>query len=228
MNPTVIVLANTAGGSAKTTLAHGLAVAMVEFGKKTLLVDCDPRASLTFRVGREGQRLTIADFLSGTSVRVEDLESTEERFDFIAADTRIGFGFAAKDLQKLIESLPKDYDVAIIDTPSDINSGLTASLGVANLILIPYSQTLHHMRGVAQIASLASETTIKLVQVGKDSEHAPEFKKWDHLDTSCDIADEVEMAQRTTTSVLTVAKSSAIASQIRECAYSALEILGMD
>lgn len=228
MNPTVIVLANTAGGSAKTTLAHGLAVAMVEFGKKTLLVDCDPRASLTFRVGREGQRLTIADFLSGTSVRAEDLESTEERFDFIAADTRIGFGFAAKDLQKLIESLPKDYDVAIIDTPSDINSGLTASLGVANLILIPYSQTLHHMRGVAQIASLASETTIKLVQVGKDSEHAPEFKKWDHLDTSCDIADEVEMAQRTTTSVLTVAKSSAIASQIRECAYSALEILGMD
>ncbi len=228
MNPAVIVLANTAGGSAKTTLAHGLAVAMVEFGKKTLLVDCDPRASLTFRVGREGQRLTIADFLSGTSVRAEDLESTEERFDFIAADTRIGFGFAAQDLQKLIDSLPKDYDVVIIDTPSDINSGLTASLGVANLILIPYSQTLHHMRGVAQIASLASEKTIKLVQVGKDSEHASEFKKWDHLDTSCDIAGEVEMAQRTTTSVLTVAKSSAIASQIRECAYSALEILGMD
>lgn len=228
MNPAVIVLANTAGGSAKTTLAHGLAVAMVEFGKKTLLIDCDPRASLTFRVGREGQRLTIADFLSGTSVRAEDLESTEERFDFIAADTRIGFGFAAKDLQKFIDSLPKDYDVVIIDTPSDINSGLTASLGVANLILIPHSQTLHHMRGVAQIASLASEKTIKLVQVGNDSEHAPEFKKWDHLDTSCDIADEVEKAQRTTTSVLTVAKSSAIASQIRECAYSALEILGMD
>ena len=228
MNPAVIVLANTAGASAKTTLAHGLAVAMVEFGKKTLLVDCDPRASLTFRVGREGQRLTIADFLSGTSVRAEDLESTEERFDFIAADTRIGFGFAAKDLQKFIDSLPKDYDVVIIDTPSDINSGLTASLGVANLILIPYSQTLHHMRGVAQIASLASEKTIKLVQVGKDAEHAPEFKKWDHLDTSCDIAVEVEKAQRTTTSVLTVAKSSAIASQIRECAYSALEILGMD
>jgi cellulose biosynthesis protein BcsQ len=228
MNPAVIVLANTAGGSAKTTLAHGLAVAMVEFGKKTLLVDCDPRASLTFRVGREGQRLTIADFLSGTSVRAEDLDSTEERFDFIASDTRIGFGFAAQDLQKLIDSLPKDYDEVIIDTPSDINSGLTASLGVANLILIPYSQTLHHMRGVAQIASLASEKTIKLVQVGNDSEHASEFKKWDHLDTSCDIAVEVEMAQRTTTSVLTVAKSSAIASQIRECAYSALEILGMD
>ena len=219
MNPAVIVLANSAGGSGKTTLAHGLSVAMVEFGKKTLL---------TFRVGREGQRLTIADFLSGSAVRAEDLESTEERFDFIAADARIGFGFQAQDLQNFIETLPKSYDVVIIDTPSDINSGITASLGVADLILIPYSQTLHHMRGVAQVASLVGNQQFRLVQVGQDSVHAPECRKWEHLDSSCDSADEIEIAQQSTTSVLTVAKNSPIASQIRECAYSALEILGMD
>ena len=228
MNPAVIVLANTAGGSGKTTLAHGLSVAMVEFGKKTLLIDCDPRATLTFRVGREGQRLTIADFLSGSAVREEDLESTEERFDFIAADARIGFGFQSQDFQKFIDSLPKSYDVVIIDTPSDINSGLTASLGVADLILIPYSQTLHHMRGVAQVASLVADQKFRLVQIGKDSLHANECRKWEHLDSSCDSADEIEIAQQSTTSVLTVAKNSPIAGQIRECAYSALEILGMD
>jgi hypothetical protein len=66
------------------------------------------------------------------------------------------------------------------------------------------------------------------VQIGKDSVHAPECRKWEHLDSSCDIADEIEIAQQSTTSVLTVAKNSPISSQIRECAYSALEILGMD
>ena len=40
----VIVLANIAGGTQKTTAAHSLAVAMVEYGKKVLLIDLDPRA----------------------------------------------------------------------------------------------------------------------------------------------------------------------------------------
>jgi cellulose biosynthesis protein BcsQ len=35
MSPKVVAVANTAGGSAKTTLAHALAVATVEYGKKT-------------------------------------------------------------------------------------------------------------------------------------------------------------------------------------------------
>ena len=99
MSPKVVAVANTAGGSAKTTLAHALAVATVEYGKKTLLIDCDPKASLTFRVGREGTRITLADFLSGTSIRSEDLDSHSERFDFVAADSRVGNGFTGQDMK---------------------------------------------------------------------------------------------------------------------------------
>ena len=124
MSPKVVVVANTAGGSAKTTIAHALSVASVEYGKKTLLIDCDPKASLTFRVGREGTRLTLADFLSGTSIRNEDLDSHSERFDFISADSRVGNGFTAQGMTALIEKLPKSYDLVIIDTPSDVNSSL--------------------------------------------------------------------------------------------------------
>ena len=103
MSPKVVTVANTAGGSAKTTLAHALSVASVEYGKKTLLIDCDPKASLTFRVGREGTRLTLADFLSGTSIRSEDLDSHVERFDFISADSRVGNGCTGQDIKALIE-----------------------------------------------------------------------------------------------------------------------------
>lgn len=228
MSPKVVAVANTAGGSAKTTLAHALAVATVEYGKKTLLIDCDPKASLTFRVGREGTRITLADFLSGTTIRSEDLDSHAERFDFIAADSRVGNGFTGQDLKNLIEKLPKDYDVVIIDTPSDINASLNSALNVADLVLAPYSNTLHHLRGVTQISKLSEDTPLKLLSIGVTSKAMKEFSQWEHLDGSCSIAKEIEAAAQTTTSVLTHAKNSTVASQLRECAYSMLEVLGLD
>ena len=228
MSLKIVAVANTAGGSAKTTLAHALAVAAVEYGKKTLLIDCDPKASLTFRVGRETTRLTLADFLSGTSIRSEDLDSHAERFDFISADSRVGNGFTGQDLTALIEKLPKSYDLVIIDTPSDINSSLKSSLDVADLILVPYSNTLHHLRGATQISKLSGNTPLKLLTIGESSTPIKEFSQWDHLDGSCSIAKEIEAAGQTTTSVLTHAKNSTVASQLRECAYSVLEVLGLD
>ena len=228
MSPKVVAIANTAGGSAKTTLAHALAVATVEYGKKTLLIDCDPKASLTFRVGREGTRITLADFLSGTTIRSEDLDSHAERFDFIAADSRVGNGFTGKDLKNLIGKLPKDYDVVFIDTPSDINASLKSALDVADLVLAPYSNTLHHLRGVTQISKLSEDTPLKLLSIGVTSKPIKEFSQWEHLDGSCSIAKEIEAAAQTTTSVLTHAKNSTVASQLRECAYSVLEVLSLD
>jgi cellulose biosynthesis protein BcsQ len=228
MSPKVVVVANTAGGSAKTTLAHALAVATVEYGKKTLLIDCDPKASLTFRVGREGTRITLADFLSGTTIRSEDLDSHAERFDFIAADSRVGNGFTGQDLKNLIGKLPKDYDVVFIDTPSDINASLKASLDTADLVLVPYSHTVHHLRGVTQISKLSEDTPLKLLSIGVTSKPMKEFSQWEHLDGSCSIAKEIEAAAQTTMSVLTHAKNSTVASQLRECAYSVLEVLSLD
>jgi chromosome partitioning protein len=228
MSAKVLVVANTAGGSAKTTVAHALAVATVEYGKKTLLIDCDPKASLTFRVGREGTRLTLADFLTGTSIRSEDLDSLSERFDLIAADSRVGNGFTGQELRALIEKLPKSYDLVIIDTPSDVNASLKAALDTADLVLAPYSHTVHHLRGVTQISKLSAETPIRLLPIGEHSKPIKDFSQWEHLDGSCSVAKEIEAAAQTTSSVLTHAKNSSVSGQLRECAYSVLEVLGID
>lgn len=228
MSPKIVVVANTAGGSAKTTVAHSLAVATVEYGKKTLLIDSDPKASLTFRVGREGTRLTLADFLSSSSIRSEDLDSLGERFDFIAADSRVGNGFKGQEVKALIEKLPKSYDLVIIDTPSDINSSLIAALDIADLVLAPYSNTVHHLRGVTQISKLSVSTPLKILAVGVKTKSIKDFSQWEHLDGSISIADEIEAAAQTTASVLTHAKNSNVAGEFRECAYSVLEVLGLD
>jgi hypothetical protein len=179
-------------------------------------------------VGREGTRITLADFLSGTSIRSEDLDSHSERFDFVAADSRVGNGFTGQDMKDFFEKLPKDYDLVFIDTPSDVNASLKAALDVADLVIVPYSNTLHHFRGITQISKLSGETPIKLLRIGANSKPAKEFAQWPHLDGSCSSAKEVEAAAETTSSVLTHAKNSLVAGQLRECAYSVLEVLGLD
>jgi CO dehydrogenase nickel-insertion accessory protein CooC1 len=131
-------------------------------------------------------------------------------------------------MKKLLEKLPKSYDVVILDTPSDINASLKATLDIADLVIAPYSNTLHHLRGVTQISKLSGDVPMKLLAIGASSKPIKEFSQWEHLDGSCSIAKEIEAAAETTTSVLTYAKNSTVAGQLRECAYSVLEVLGLD
>jgi cellulose biosynthesis protein BcsQ len=124
--------------------------------------------------------------------------------------------------------LPKDYDLVFIDTPSDINSSLKAALDVADLVIAPYSNTLHHLRGVTQISRLSGDTPVNLLAIGVKTKPTKDFSQWKHLDGSISIAKEIETAAQTTVSVLTNAKNSTVAGEVRECAYSVLEVLALD
>ena len=84
-----LVIANTAGGVGKSTTAHALAVAAVEYGKKTLLIDADPAATLTFYCGIENPRITTEDFLNGAFSLGATIVKTSERFSFLPSSTRL-------------------------------------------------------------------------------------------------------------------------------------------
>ncbi len=165
----VLSIANSAGGVGKTTLAHCLAVSFTEFGKKTLLIDLDPAGALTFRLGFENPRTSIADFLSGSKINDSNLVTTSERFDFIPADSRLVANFSVEALSNVLSELPKSYDVVILDLPGSLSQPLSMAFFVSQLVVVPVRNNLHSLRGYLQIKSISTGVEVKALAIGENT-----------------------------------------------------------
>lgn len=220
----IIAIANVAGGVGKSTLAHALAVAFTEFGKKTLLIDLDPAGALTFRLGFENPRISITDFLSGTSMNDSKVATTEERFDFVPADARLTAILPEDSLANLISKFPKSYDLVILDLPSSLSQPLALALSVSDLFLVPVKNNVHSLRGYQQIKSLVTKQLLKAVAIGENTFLSAQ----ELLDELITDSQEAESATTTKVSILTYVKTSEVAQSYRSAAYSILELLELE
>ena len=220
----IISIANPAGGVGKTTLAHCLAVAFTEFGKKSLLIDLDPAGALTFRLGFENPRTSIADFLNGSKVTDSNLVTTSERFDFIPADSRVVANFSEDSLVKVLSDLPKSYDVVILDLPGSLSQPLSMAFSVSELVIVPVRNNLHSLRGYLQIKSISAEVEVKALAIGANELIA----ETELIDEPLLESNELEAAAATKVSILTHGKASESAESFRNVGYSILETLGLE
>jgi cellulose biosynthesis protein BcsQ len=227
--PKVISISNVAGGSGKTTSAHALAVAFAEYGKKTLLIDLDVKSSLTFRLGLESSRLTIADYLSGSILRDDALSATSERFDFIGSDSRLSAITDLTSLSKLVANLPKSYDIILLDHASTFDPTTAMALDLSDLFIIPLFDRLHDLRGAMQICALIGDKKRYVLHIGNSNELTPKIDlAIPPLDVAIEFSEDIEVAASTTHSVLTVRKESSVSESYRSAAYSVLELIGLD
>lgn len=230
----VIAIASTAGGVGKTTLAHCLAVAFAEFGKKTLLIDLDPAGALTFRLGYESPRISITDFLNGVNLNESNLESTAERFDFIPADSRLVSAFESSALSNLLANLPKNYDAVILDIPASISQTLSLAISICHQILVPVRANLHSARGFLQIKKSAQKTPVCAVLISAEQPFSPGallsqvIDTVDFLDEAIYESSEIEISALKSLSILNSSKDSQIAESYRSVAYSVLELVGLE
>ena len=206
MSTPIVVVANFAGGVGKTTLAHSLAVASAEYGKKALLIDLDSTGALTFKLGHERTR--------------ENLINCSERFDLRPHS-------ATDSLATLLSEIPAKYDLVLIDTPPLLTAELAEVLKLARLIILPVRDSIHSLRGALAVLKITSAPCKALPYfLDRDSELTQLIsKELDLLDGQISIAPEVLAAEAKTISVLTSAKNSEVAQQYRDATYSLLEEL---
>ena len=156
----VYAVANQKGGVAKTTTVHTLGAALVERGRRTLVVDLDPQACLTFSAGvdPDGLSHSLHDVLvnrvgaAEVLVKVGDLHLLPSSIDLAGAEihllTRPGREYV---LARALEPLAGGYDVVLIDCPPSLGILTINGLTAASQVLVPLQcETLSH-RGVGQL-----------------------------------------------------------------------------
>jgi len=158
--PVVLAVANQKGGVAKTTTVHSIADALVASGRRVLVVDLDPQASLTWAVGIDTEtiELSLHDVLlrrakaSDVLVKVGDLHVIPSSIDLAGTEvhllTKTGREYV---LRRALEPVIDDYDLVLIDCPPSLGILTINGLTAATDVLIPLQCETLSQRGVGQL-----------------------------------------------------------------------------
>lgn len=157
----IIAVANQKGGVAKTTSVASIGAAMAESGRRVLLVDLDPQASLTFSLGVDPDAVEVsvhevvlgqAEITDALLEAAEDIDLLPSTIELAGAEaqllTRPGREFV---LQSVLEEVRADYDVILLDCSPSLGVLTLAALTAATGLIIPMQAEMLSHRGVGQL-----------------------------------------------------------------------------
>lgn len=231
----IVTVANTSGGVGKTTTAHALAVASVEYGKKVLLIDADPAASLTFCCGIENPRVSSMELLRGEFSLESAILKTTERFSFLPSSTRLSpLNIDDALAMEPFKAALKDFDLVVVDTATGPNRLATYFLALSDLVLIPTTIEILNVRGALHAKDFATSSgyhgalyllvTKQSAPIDSEVEAALQ-SNFTVLEPAIRADASVPQSQESGSSVLTLHPQSGVAADYREITYSLLEFL---
>ena len=153
-----IAFANQKGGTAKTTTVANLAGVLNESGKRVLLVDVDPQASLTIGFGVNVPALgqSVYDVIAADLPLADVLVSIRPNVDL--APTNINLSVAELQLvgemrredrlKQALAPVQDHYDFILIDCPPSLGLLTLNALSAADSVLIPMSCDYYALVGV--------------------------------------------------------------------------------
>jgi chromosome partitioning protein len=149
MPPYVIVICHQKGGVGKTTTALALGACFAEKGLRSLAVDLDPQANLTFNLGLDPAKTpcSIADVLAGAVDPARAvMPSNLPGLDLISSgDSMLGISrrlFEIPDYEFSLRRALQDpalgeYALALVDTPPSVGPLTLNALTAGDLLIIP-------------------------------------------------------------------------------------------
>lgn len=161
----VIVLASGKGGTGKSTVSVGLAVALVKLNKKVLLVDCDSgMRGVDLMLGVEKELVyDVSDAVGGGCDKSAAIYVTQNVYGLymmpaaLSADDEV----SPSVLKELIDDIKGDYDYILIDSPAGTGSGFEAAAAAADAALIVINPEPTSVRGCLNIRRKLTEMGIE-------------------------------------------------------------------
>ena len=155
----IITITNQKGGVGKTTTAHALATGLTIKGYKTLIVDMDPQANVSYTMGIDEAENTIYDVLKGQVSSLDAIQKTEHGdilpSTLLLAGADMEFTSTGREylLRDALEPLKDSYDYIIIDTPPQLGILTVNSLVASDNIIITMGADIYSLKGLTQLYS---------------------------------------------------------------------------
>lgn len=173
-NALIIAMTNQKGGVGKTTTTINLGAALVETGRRVLLVDFDPQGSLSVGLGVNPHTLeksiynlllsrqyTLDDVIAPTNV--EGLDILPSNIDLSAAEVQLVSEVAREQtLLRVLDKARDRYDIILIDCAPSLGLLTVNALTASDKVIIPLECEFFALRGVALLTDTIGKVQDRL------------------------------------------------------------------
>lgn len=170
---TVMAVVNQKGGTGKTTTCENLGVGLAMEGKKVLVVDTDPQASLTISLGYpmpDELPVTLSDLMGNVMLEKavepgEGILHHEEGVDLVPANIELsGLEVSLVNtmsretiLRQYLDTVKQNYDFILLDCMPSLGMLTVNALAAADTVLIPVQAQYLPAKGLEQLLQTISK-----------------------------------------------------------------------